>query len=79
MSVKAILTSSQCVIKKFNNIDDMHCINVIYMYNSLVLFSFFSCVDGCTVFTDLSTDDSLFEGTGDYQFDMYRKMKELNK
>lgn len=51
----------------------------MYMYNSFVLFFFFSRVDGCTVFTDLSTDDSLFEGTGDYQFDMYRKMKELNK
>ncbi|XP_067656561.1 uncharacterized protein [Haliotis asinina] len=35
--------------------------------------------DGCTVFCDLSKDDSLFEGTGDYQFDIYRNMKEENK
>ncbi|XP_061180046.1 uncharacterized protein LOC133188581 [Saccostrea echinata] len=35
--------------------------------------------DGCTIYTDLSTDESLFEGTGDYQFDIYRKMRELNK
>ncbi|KAK3094535.1 hypothetical protein FSP39_002991, partial [Pinctada imbricata] len=35
--------------------------------------------DGSVVYIDLSTDDSLFEGTGDYQFDIYRKMKEENK
>ncbi|XP_046361174.2 uncharacterized protein LOC124138512 [Haliotis rufescens] len=35
--------------------------------------------DGCTVFCDISKDDSLFEGTGDYQFDIYRNMKIENK
>ncbi|KAK7110020.1 dentin sialophosphoprotein-like [Littorina saxatilis] len=35
--------------------------------------------DGCTVFCDLSCDDSLFKGKGDYQFDIYRMMKEENK
>ncbi|XP_041369980.1 uncharacterized protein LOC121383939 isoform X2 [Gigantopelta aegis] len=34
--------------------------------------------DGCIVFCDLAKDDSLYEGTGDYQFDIYRKMKEEN-
>ncbi|KAK7496261.1 hypothetical protein BaRGS_00012426 [Batillaria attramentaria] len=35
--------------------------------------------DGCTVFCDLASDDSLFEGKGDYQFDIYRMMKKENK
>ena len=34
--------------------------------------------DGCTVFCNLATDETLFLGEGDYQFDIYRKMKEIN-
>lgn len=34
--------------------------------------------DGCTIFTNLSEDISLFTGEGDYQFDIYRLMKEHN-
>ncbi|CAL1533776.1 unnamed protein product, partial [Lymnaea stagnalis] len=34
--------------------------------------------DGCAVFCDVATDDGLFEGTGDFQFDVYRDMKTEN-
>ncbi|OWF42896.1 Serine/threonine-protein kinase haspin [Mizuhopecten yessoensis] len=34
--------------------------------------------DGCVVYNDLSTDETLFEGSGDLQFDIYRQMKENN-
>ncbi|XP_069460811.1 serine/threonine-protein kinase haspin isoform X2 [Ambystoma mexicanum] len=34
--------------------------------------------DGLTVFCDISADEELFQGEGDYQFDMYRLMKEEN-
>ena len=32
-------------------------------------------LDGCTVFTDLSADPTLFMGQGDYQFEVYRLMQ----
>lgn len=35
--------------------------------------------DGCSVYTDLSADPTLFQGSGDYQFDVYRLMQEVNK
>jgi len=35
--------------------------------------------DGRTVYTDLAKEDTLFTGEGDYQFDIYRKMKEHNR
>uniref|UniRef100_A0A8C3S822 Serine/threonine-protein kinase haspin n=1 Tax=Chelydra serpentina TaxID=8475 RepID=A0A8C3S822_CHESE len=34
--------------------------------------------DGLTVFCDISADKELFQGRGDYQFDIYRQMKEEN-
>ncbi|XP_077992458.1 serine/threonine-protein kinase haspin homolog [Glandiceps talaboti] len=35
--------------------------------------------DGCTVFCNLATDETLFEGEGDYQFEVYRLMKKYNE
>ncbi|XP_022249240.1 uncharacterized protein LOC106465607 [Limulus polyphemus] len=35
--------------------------------------------DGCTVFTDLSNDLTLFTGEGDYQFEIYRLMRKHNQ
>ncbi|KAL4640364.1 serine/threonine-protein kinase haspin [Arapaima gigas] len=35
-------------------------------------------IDGLTVFCDISANDELFMGQGDYQFDIYRKMREEN-
>ena len=35
--------------------------------------------DGCTVYITIPDDDSLFDGKGDYQFDIYREMKKENK
>uniref|UniRef100_A0AAY4ACK2 Serine/threonine-protein kinase haspin n=1 Tax=Denticeps clupeoides TaxID=299321 RepID=A0AAY4ACK2_9TELE len=35
-------------------------------------------IDGLTVSCDISADEELFMGQGDYQFDIYRKMREAN-
>ena len=35
--------------------------------------------DGLTVSCDISADEELFMGQGDYQFDIYRKMREENR
>ncbi|XP_050044683.1 uncharacterized protein [Dermacentor andersoni] len=35
--------------------------------------------DGAVIYTDVSHEDELFGGVGDYQFDIYRRMKEHNQ
>ncbi|KAI1727573.1 haspin like kinase domain-containing protein [Ditylenchus destructor] len=35
--------------------------------------------EGTIIFLDLSEDEELFKGTGDYQFDIYRLMREKNR
>ena len=39
----------------------------------------FMAAEGCIVYTDLSSDETLFEGSGDYQFDIYRLMRDSNQ
>lgn len=39
----------------------------------------FMITDGCTVYINIPDDDTLFQGEGDYQFDIYREMKKENK
>ncbi|RXM27361.1 Serine/threonine-protein kinase haspin [Acipenser ruthenus] len=39
---------------------------------------FFRSSEGLTVSCDISTDEQLFMGQGDYQFEIYRKMREEN-
>lgn len=36
------------------------------------------CSDGLTVSCDISEDEELFMGQGDYQFDIYRLMRQEN-
>ena len=40
--------------------------------------SFLFVIGGKTVYLDLADDEDLFQGTGDYQFDIYRTMKQTN-
>lgn len=35
--------------------------------------------DKCTVYTNLAEDESLFQGKGEYQFDIYREMRKENQ
>lgn len=39
----------------------------------------FSLLDGLTVSCDIANEEELFMGQGDYQFEIYRLMKNENK
>ncbi|MGH0137766.1 UNVERIFIED_CONTAM: hypothetical protein FKN15_064593 [Acipenser sinensis] len=54
------------------------CIRLLHhwlLQNRLYVFN----TEGLTVSCDISTDEQLFMGQGDYQFEIYRKMREENK
>ncbi|XP_070389457.1 serine/threonine-protein kinase haspin-like [Dermacentor albipictus] len=45
----------------------------------LIRLFFPLCQDGAVIYTDASHENELFGGVGDYQFDIYRRMKEHNQ
>ena len=47
-----------------------------YSSECIIFFLFLS--EDVTTYSNLATDETLFEGRGDYQFDIYRKMKQEN-
>jgi Haspin like kinase domain len=55
---------------------------LIDSFIDLVLIIFFSetifRTDGIDVYTNLGADPALFEGQGDFQFEVYRQMKDIN-
>ena len=54
------------------------CILNCMQCNIEFITSLIFALDGCTVFTDMSKDPTMFQGEGDYQFDIYRFTKEEN-
>ena len=51
----------------------------IWIINFLIIYVSHLIIEGCVVYTDLCEEQVLFEGEGDPQFDVYRKMKETNR
>ena len=48
--------------------------------NHLVLYSYYDWfTDDDVIYCDLAEDETLFQGFGDYQFDVYRQMKEVTR
>lgn len=59
----------------------LYCISFLKLMcvNTLFLYLLFFFLDGLTVSCDISADEELFMGQGDYQFEIYRLMKKENK
>ncbi|XP_046900955.1 uncharacterized protein haspin [Hypomesus transpacificus] len=56
-----------------------HCLNTRGVYVRLIDYSLSRLeIDGLTVSCDISEDEELFMGQGDYQFDIYRIMRQEN-
>ncbi|VDM52043.1 unnamed protein product, partial [Angiostrongylus costaricensis] len=54
--------------------------NLEYANNDYVVLAYvFMISEGTTVFRDLEDDEELFTGNGDYQFDIYRLMRNANQ
>ncbi|VDM65531.1 unnamed protein product [Strongylus vulgaris] len=60
---------------------DLHIGNVLVLEedNDLDLILLACFLEGTTLFRDLESDEELFAGTGDYQFDIYRMMRHENQ
>ncbi|XP_056309403.1 uncharacterized protein LOC130221100 [Danio aesculapii] len=58
----------------------VHCIETRGVHVNIIDYSLSRLeIDGLTVSCDISSDEELFMGQGDYQFEIYRLMKKENK
>jgi len=67
-------TTKKHICFKFNNTDlivDSKGVNITIIDYTLSRIT----IDECCYFNDLSNDEELFQASGDYQFDIYRMMR----